>query len=611
MNASLHVSLTRFFKLTGIIAAAAGALAASQSFAAPAPAPGDTTLADDLIGNLYVMRSVYKAEYAPADWKKKYANYDLDTEFNKALAAIQANPNLTLAQSRIILKNFIYAMKDYHTSISFVSTEAASLPIFIKGTDSKFYIVYIDRTKLPESAFPYHIGDEVVSFGGQATKDAVAAVQAEVPAAIPSTDKALAELYLTHRTGARGYVIPQGPISLEILPAGAKATQTVQMIWDYTPEKIDPRGTVSRGPNPFPVLPPLNDDVTEVAPTKADKVKIFRPMMNVKLNVKLDDGGAPVTPTPNPYDLGGKKSFTPTLGTQIWKSADGDVFDAYIYKEAGGKLVGYIRIPQYEVDGIPTDTATNTPYQRAIAEFARDVALFESTTDSLVIDQVNNPGGSVFYLYGLASMLATQPMQTALHRMSITQADAQAALVQIQQLASVKTDADAQKLITPDQTDGFPVGYEFARFTLDYDRFIVNQWNNGRKLTDAYWIGGVDQINPAETHYTKPILLLINNLDFSGGDFFPALMQDNKRVTIMGSRTSGAGGYVNDVPVPNNVGINAFRCTESIAERVNLNPIENLGVTPDVPYTMTENDFANNYADYVKAIKAEIVSLTK
>src|SRR5271168_4329078 len=128
---SVHASLLRLFKMTGIIA---GALAASQSFAATGPATGDTTLADDLIGNLYVMRSVYKAEYAPADWKAKYANYSLDTEFNKALAAIQANPNLTIAQSRTILKNFIYAMKDYHTSISFVSTESATLPLTIKGT---------------------------------------------------------------------------------------------------------------------------------------------------------------------------------------------------------------------------------------------------------------------------------------------------------------------------------------------------------------------------------------------------------------------------------------------------------------------------------------------
>ena len=385
-------------------------------------------------------------------------------------------------------------------------------------------------------------------------------------------------------------------MTLEIRPGGQTVTQNFQMIWDYTPEKVDPRGTLSRGPDPFAGIASVAAfNVESAAP--ASTVSIFHPMMNVKLNVKLDDG-APAA-TPNPYDLGGKKSFTPALGTQVWKSADGDIFDAYVYKEAGSKLVGYIRIPQYEVDSYP----------KAVAEFARDIALFESTTDSLIIDQVNNPGGSVFYLYTLASMLATQPLQTALHRMSITQADVQAALTQIQQLASVQTDADAQKLITPDQTDGFPVGDEFARFTLDYDRFIVNEWNQGRKLTDPFWIGGVNQINPADTHYSKPILLLINHLDFSGGDFFPALMQDNKRVTIMGSRTSGAGGYVNDVPVPNNVGINAFRCTESIAERVNLNPIENLGITPDVPYEMTENDFANNYADYTKAVKAEIVSL--
>jgi hypothetical protein len=576
--------------MSGIIASA---LVASQSFAATGAATGDTSLADDLIGNLYVMRSVYKAEYAPADWKKKYANYDLDTEFNKALAAIQANPHLTLAQSRTILKNFIYAMKDYHTSISFVSTEGASLPLMIKGTDTKFYIVYIDRTKLPESAFPYHVGDEVVSFGGKPTAQTVADIQAETPAAIPTTDKALAEMYLTMRTGARGLNVPQGPVSLEIIPSGQTASQTIQMIWDYTPEKIDPRGTLSRGPNPFAVA---NDDSVTVDESSVGKIKVKHFMMNAKVDPKADDA-PPVAD--NPYTLGGKKSFTPALGTQIWKSADSDIFDAYVYKEAGGKLVGYLRIPQYEVDSYP----------KAVAEFARDIALFESTTDSMVIDQVNNPGGSVLYLYTLASMLATQPLQTALHRMSITQEDVQAALVQIPQLEGAKTDADVQKLVTSDQTDGFPVGYEFARFNLEYDRFIVNQWNQGRKLTDPYWIGGVDQINPAETHYTKPILLLINHLDFSGGDFFPALMQDNKRVTVMGSRTSGAGGYVADVPVPNNVGVNTFRCTESLAERVNLNPIENLGITPDVPYEMTENDYSNNYADYVKAVKAELVSL--
>jgi hypothetical protein len=532
------------------------------------------TYADDLVGELYAMKSVYSSEYAPAQWKKSYANYDLASSFSAALAAIQANPNLTQKQGREILKSFIYAMKDYHTSISFVSTEIATLPFSVKGTDSKFFIMYIDRNKLPESAFPFHVGDELVNFGGIPTVQAIAQVQAETPANVPSTDKALAEFYLTRRSAARGLDVPQGPVTITVKAKGTDAAVDYQMHWDYTPEKVQPRGNLG---------------VSDVLHASSENtLHIVSPRMDVKV--------ADAPSNDNPYDLGARKTFTPDLGTKIWASADADLFYAYIYMTADRKLVGYLRLPEYEAPD----------YGKAVAEFGRDIALFESTTDSMIIDQVNNPGGSVFYLYSLASMLATSPLHTPLHRMSITQADVMEATKAIDQLAAVTSDADAKKLIGVDNTDGYPVSYEFAQFQLGNARFEVSEWNAGRKLSNPYWIGGVDHINPAETHYTKPILLLVNGLDFSGGDFFPSIMQDNKRVTVMGSRTAGAGGYVVDVPVPNNVDVNAFRCTESIAERINQNPIENLGVTPDVVYQMTENDFQNGYADYVKAIQATV-----
>jgi hypothetical protein len=228
----------------------------------------------------------------------------------------------------------------------------------------------------------------------------------------------------------------------------------------------------------------------------------------------------------------------------------------------------------------------------------------------MVIDQVNNPGGSVFYLYSLASMLATQPLVTPLHRMAIDQASAFSALNEIDELETIKNDDDAQKKL-PSQAIGFPVTYEFAKFMLSYSKFIVSEWNAGHKLSNPYWIGGVDHINPAKVHYSKPILLLINHLDFSGGDFFPTILQDNKRVTILGSQTAGAGGYVNDVELPNNVGINAFRVTQSIAVRQEGQPIENLGVKPDIAYEMTVEDFTQNFAPYVKAIQAAVANLTK
>ncbi|MFZ3231509.1 MAG: hypothetical protein WA160_14980 [Pseudobdellovibrio sp.] len=74
---------------------------------------------------------------------------------------------------------------------------------------------------------------------------------------------------------------------------------------------------------------------------------------------------------------------------------------------------------------------------------------------------------------------------------------------------------------------------------------------------------------------------------------------------------AGAGGYVNDIAIQNNVGISSFRYTESIAERVNKNPIENLGVTPDIEYEMTESDFTNNFARYVQLIQSTEAGMSK
>jgi hypothetical protein len=196
--------------------------------------------------------------------------------------------------------------------------------------------------------------------------------------------------------------------------------------------------------------------------------------------------------------------------------------------------------------------------------------------------------------------------------MAIAQADVQDALSQIEQLKQIKSEDDIAKGGDAVQGlgEGYPVTLEFINFMRAYAQFIVSEWTAGRKLTNPYWIGGVDHINPNPVHYSKPILLLVNELDFSGGDFFPTIMQDNKRVTILGTRTAGAGGYVNDVTVPNNVGVASFRVTQSIAERVNGNPIENLGVQPDINYSMTAADYQNSYADYVAAVKAAIKKIT-
>jgi hypothetical protein len=531
------------------------------------------SLSNAVIENLYAMKSVYRAEYAPAEWKRKYTNYDLDTAFNQAIEAVNAKPNLTQPESREILKDFIYKMKDYHVSIRFVATEAAHLPFTIKGADDRFFLTYIDRTKLPEISFPYHIGDELITFDGKTALQAVTQLQAEFPANIIETDRALAEMSLTSRTAAKGYIIPKGPITVGIKPQGSDHVFNTEIMWDYTPEKVTPRS-----------------DTSMLMQGGIKQSSLNNPMMSIHSDKQLD--------AENPYQLGSRKTFTPELGNKIWQSDDSNTFYAYTYVNSENKEIGYVRIPSY------------TPENKlqAVADFASIIKIFESETDAMIIDQVNNPGGSIYYLYALASMLTDQPLQTPLHRMSITQADVMEARQLIEKYKNVNSDEAALEALK-DEASGYPHSYELVQFMLNHYRMIVAEWKAGHHLTRPYWLVGINHINPAPVHYTHPILVLTNHLDLSGGDFFPAILQDNHRATILGSRTAGAGGYVKDIHIPNSIGIDFFRVTESIAERVNGQPIENLGVVPDVLYEMTPIDYQTNFKPYTDKIDTTLSAL--
>jgi len=116
-----------------------------------------------------------------------------------------------------------------------------------------------------------------------------------------------------------------------------------------------------------------------------------------------------------------------------------------------------------------------------------------------------------------------------------------------------------------------------------------------------------DVINPHPKYqYTKPILVLIDHMCFSGGDFFPAIMHDNKRALLFGSRTTGAGGFKNIFSFPNIHGIGDFSLTGSIAERKNGEVLENLGVTPDILYQITIDDLRNGYQGYIGEVNKSI-----
>lgn len=536
---------------------------------------------------LNFVAEMFSQFYAPQDWKKSHVGWDLNAERAKAEQRILAAKNLH--EQRSALVQFIGSTADYHVSIGFHATERASLPFSVKTVEGKTLIVFIDRNQLSTESFPFELGDELISMNRQPISQVRAELMAVEPANVASTDESLADLAVTSRRASRGFAVPNGTVTLGILRKGTNTPVTHQTQWVYTPE------SVHQGTRPARVV---NASLTDA------KKKLKLPMMTSPLAIEL----AANSKAENPFGIGMRKSFVTDFGNRIWETESSNTFDAYIFQNASGKLVGVVRIPSYYFDG--KDAAETLKLElKAASDFAGIIKHFEANTSSLIIDQLNNPGGSVFYLYNLASMLTTDSLFTPRHRVTLSADLTNSCQTLLNQTASIRSEQEASESLGED-FGSFPVSLTLVRMARSYCTFVIAEYQSGKRLSAPTYIWGADRVNPSRVaNYTKPIVVLVNELDFSGGDFFPTILQDNKRAKIVGTRTSGAGGYVESIQFPSGLGISQIGMTGSIAERIDGNPIENLGVTPDVivPFTLKDVQ-SGSYSEYREAVLKQVVT---
>lgn len=594
-----------FGALTGGQAETAGVPAEVPSRETPA-APRGTLTQQKMIHTLYQVASIFSEQYAPIDWKKELFSVNLKREYDKARAAILADPQITTREFQDLLTTVVAAVNDYHVSISYNSTERARLPFLVAGAEGKHFLAYIDREKLPLKTFPFRVGDEVVAFDGKPTAEAVNKLASQLGGNTSETNLRLAEIFLTNRRRSRGDTdIPNGDVVLGIRGQDGKLHK-VRMPWDYVPELI-PQDVPVRDSGllePEALGTEAWEGGTETAPQLPTEnlksllgrafTNAIHPLAQLFADMRSEASG-------NPFMMGARKSFVPRLGTILWETKENDAFHAYIFKTPNGRKVGFIRIPSYGGDA------------EEVARFAKIMAKFQKETSALVIDQVSNPGGDIFYLYALASHLTDKALLTPRHRIIIGESDAQWAADLLLEAAQPQKGRAAGKA-SPEENEwsGYPVTPKFMLLMVRFAQFILAQLQAGNRFTPPTHLWGVDDIDPApkaEERYTKPILLLTNALDFSGGDFFPAILQDNKRATIMGVRTAGAGGAVKPYSLPNQFGIEHLSATWTIAQRANGQPIENLGVTPDIAYDFTAKDLRTGFAEYRRAVLKALAGL--
>ncbi len=554
------------------------------------PSFAETKLQREMIDAMHSLFFVLDHMYAPKDWKEQFLGWSVEDQRDSIIQTILENPDITVKQFHGILLRSINRAHDYHLTLGLFTQEKATLPFIVKPAENRYFVVFVK-----DQNFPLNVGDEVVAMNDQPVEEVVKELLSMYSGNSRSlTEKMLYSRFLTIRAAQLGHIVPKGPVTLSIKKKDGQEIIEINTSWTYSPDLVD-FSPISNHDTLLANSSNLDSLSYLEGPKQSDLLKLISKIMlfqndflaPININEVDEDREA------NPHStIGAKKSFLPEMG-QIISKKQSPFFHNYLFKHKN-KKIAYLRINSYSsLKG--TLSAEN---------FQNLINHYEKESDLLIIDQIHNPGGSVDYLYALASMLSNKPLALPLHRVTTTPMEIAIMQDSIEILQNIKTDIEAQKLFKTDNFQGLPVNLALAKGILKQFQITIKAWQEGERLTDPLPLL-LESLSPSQKGvYTKPIIILIDEFAFSGGDFFPAIMQDNGRAVIFGQTTAGAGGYTLSTTFgANRLGIQNMHYTGSIARRRNpTQPIENLGVIPDVNYAMTAYDYQNNFEGYKQAL---------
>jgi hypothetical protein len=262
------------------------------------------------------------------------------------------------------------------------------------------------------------------------------------------------------------------------------------------------------------------------------------------------------------------------------------------FYNSGTVRIGLLRIPSMS----PPSSAA------ALAQLDRAIAFFNGATDALVIDVMRNPGGLVSFVEAISQRFMTGPFRTMGFQIRATAS-------WLFSFAAQLTNARLNPNTPPDIVDNLEANYNE----------VLRAYNEKRGLSAPVSLNATGSLTlqPSPVTYAKPIIVLTDEFSASGGDMFPAIMQDNGRALLLGMRTMGAGGSV--------IGFNGtaftesfFRITASLMHRGRLIQapgfppapyIENIGVQPDIVVDyMTRANLMGFGAPFVQAFTQAIVN---
>ena len=444
----------------------------------------------------------------------------------------------------------------------------ATLGFTINYYSNTLLIDSIDRDALPETQYPFQIGDQLLSVDHRSIDQWLDALIPLVAAVNPDLRRSLAANLIVNRKNPMLPFTPQ---------PGDMATITVRRqngrVEDYSVKWVVQGTAVAE-------FGPLRAQAPPPAPAS--------PLANVLANRHVPPGALPA------LGVGALQPIfqLPDDFQQHLGASPSDAFFSGIY-QADGYRIGFLRIGTFLLQNP----------RAAIQQLDEEVQYLGQNTDGLILDLMRNDGGNANYQDQVAQRFFHTTFKTLAERIRPTQSVVQAAADAL---------ATALRANPPDQD------------LIDHLRQVYDELNSaythGQRLTRPLLLRNTTALlGPIRDQagnliaYSKPILLLVDENTGCGAEAFAAVFQDNQRGPIAGKMTQGAGGALELFP-----GGFFSEATLTITRTLfvreqpgsgKLSYIQNAGVTPDIFLDfMTKENLTGGGRAFVRGFTRSMVS---
>lgn len=570
-------------------------------------------------------------QYGPLTLKA--STVKLDWNLLKVQGLISAGKAETSNEQYYAIANFMAKLNDAHVSVSLPSTLTYKIPLQFQAAEDRLHVGFISD-KFPKNLREPSEGDELVGINGMTPEEFQKQFVLFNASGNELTNKTLFGLMMSKLSEESGF--PLSNLKWKEFEFTFKSFKNPNETYTIkVPIETEGTGLIGKDmdgndPNPeiiaSPQLASGHDPSSDYAPKTTSIIRKALSLFRTETPAHIRDLGQKNLDIGKgqKMEIGGfdpffrlPKNFKPiVIPPEVLADPKFSSFFSPKNFNAGtfvrnGQRVGFLRIPSYGADSVGAIATT-------IRYF---IGKLEAQSDYLIIDQTNNPGGMVIMSDMLIKGLNGKYIPEKHMRFAVKPSQKF-----VRQFRELRDDIakNEDKLFTNEEVKEF-----VAELDVEY-RKVYKAFSEGKELSEPVSMLAISEyaersfdktlfklpwgpvfeamlgvnIQKHQT-YTKDVYFMINELDFSGGDATPAILQDYGRAFLVGThertQTGGAGGTVENFSLRAAVEI-SLSWTTSLMVRFRGLLVENYGVKSDFNVPLKAQDIADGKTNYLNRI---------